>query len=106
MAGSRSARRARYNQNTSLVRYDPKAWAQFVAGSNLEDVSLRSYYLGDEVNYETYGYVTQNGATGNGEAKLLTELLADAVSVGAITIPSPCDVADFKFSWNLSSPLL
>src|ERR1035437_4785568 len=62
-------------------------WQNFVWGSKLEEVPLHNYYLGHapeditDVEYE----------------KILTELLADSVAVGAITLPSPYRPDDFVF---------
>src|ERR1017187_7003246 len=62
-------------------------WQQFTWGSSSADVSLHEYYLGhapEDITDEEY-------------EKLLAELFADAVVVGAIALPDPYKPADFSF---------
>ena len=61
-------------------------WDRFVADSGLHDKSLYGYYLG---NVPDYPDEAEN-------EKVLAELFADAVDLGAITLPSPYKVEDFQ----------
>ena len=61
------------------------AWVRFVKNSGLEGVGLHEYYFGGE----------QSRLTDAQYVKVLGDLLADAVSVGAIVIPSPHKPEDF-----------
>lgn len=89
------------------TKYDRRVWSQFVKDSELKSLSLREYYLGsyENPNPKTWGYLTEESVTVDGSLKILTELFADAVDVGAIILPPPYNAADFEFAWDHSSTL-
>lgn len=74
-------------------------WDEFVEGSGLADVRLDQYYLGKEMTDIRSSKKNEEELT-----KLYTELFADAVSMGVITLPSPYQVEDFKFAIYAGSP--
>ena len=75
-------------QGIAGARYLPKAWGEFLNESGLTAVRLHQYYLGQAPPL----------LYGSDYRKLLSELLADAVAVGAIVIPSPYTLADFQLA--------
>src|ERR1035437_2697628 len=64
-----------------------KPWKEFVKDSGVGTVKMHNYYLGKN---------TQAGERVDYE-KLLTEMLADAVSAGAILLPEPYVAEDFQY---------
>src|ERR1039458_3410219 len=67
--------------------FDGWKWDQFVRAAGLERASLDEYYLGKIVS----------NATESGCKKLFANLFSDAVSSGAVFLPSPYTHDDFTF---------
>ena len=68
------------------VKFNRSEWAQFLKDSRLANVNIYKYYLGSipsKITFEDYD-------------KVLTELFADAVEVGAVVLPEPYKAADFR----------
>src|ERR1039458_8567626 len=68
------------------VTCDPAKWEEFVQDNGRGSIKLFQYYLGsgtDQPTAEEY-------------EKLFSELLADAVTVGAIAFPDPYKPEDFQ----------
>src|ERR1039458_6255214 len=70
-----------------IVSPGQQKWHDFVANSELEDVNIHEYYLGH----------TYPSPTDEGYEKMVTELFADAVEVGAVVIPDELRAEDFTF---------
>jgi hypothetical protein len=68
------------------VKLDYEKWDEFIRGTGLRGVGVREYYLGEDVV----------SASDVEVQKVFTELLADAVSVGAVVLPVPYTVASFE----------
>src|ERR1035437_4932500 len=73
--------------NAKIAGYHLVEWTRFVNSSGLEKINLHEYYLGEELLQ----------ITNDDYAKLLTELFADAVAVGAIVLPRLYKAEDFLF---------
>ena len=69
------------------VTFDGKKWAAFVTKNGLSNVSVTKYYL--KVPPRSPGVPERE--------KVMLELFADAVQLGAITIPSSYIWKDFEF---------
>ena len=63
-------------------------WDEFVNNCGLVNKKLYDYYLGKNINNRTV----------NADEKLITELFADAVEVGALILPPPHTTQDFIFT--------
>src|ERR1017187_6209721 len=70
------------------VVYDPAAWQDFVRESELGSVPIAEYYLGRNAQHYT----------GPEHEKVMDELFADAVAVGAITLPPSYKAQSFTFA--------
>ena|ERR1035437_2933334 len=92
-AGQGKTRRASGLQPTTEpavigTMVDERAWKTFVAQSLPPSTKLFSYYLGkDAATSESIDY-----------QKLVSELFADAVAVGAVLLPAPLTADKFEFS--------
>ena|ERR1035437_3658498 len=88
-AGRGQTRRAQATalQPGRLMGVDDEKWVEFVFGSNSQGVSLRDYYCP--------GAKKQFGP--KDLEKVVTELFADMVSVGAIVLPRGKVTADYAF---------
>src|ERR1035437_6927799 len=88
-AGRGQSRRAQAAalQQGKLMGVDDEKWVEFVSGSNSQGVSLRDYYCP--------GVKKPFGP--KDLEKVVTELFADMVSVGAITLPRGKVTADYAF---------
>ena len=62
-------------------------WEKFVEEGGLKNMNLYQYYLNE----------TPFDPTAEEEARVATELLADAVSIGAIVLPTPFTPENFTF---------
>src|ERR1035437_6915780 len=71
--------------------FDEGKWNDFVNGAGLERMRMDRYYLG--------GALPRNltKRTKLGCEKLLTNLFADAILVGAVVLPDPYNYEDFTF---------
>ena len=92
-SGKGKTRRARIvvarAQPAPLV-FDRGIWDNFVETSGVKTTKLLYYYLGrDPAAWTNEGYL-----------RATLDMFADAVSVGAIALPSGCSVDDFEFSIN------
>ena|ERR1039458_2632387 len=65
------------------------AWARFVKHSGLKNVGLHEYYFGGKQS---------SGLVDAQYIKVVGDLFADAVSVGAIVLPSPYEPDDFMIT--------
>ena len=72
--------------------FNRQKWQVFLRESDLEGMSLHKYYLGKKDSHVP-DYQLE---------KVVTELFADAVEVGAIILPSPYKPADFEFKVKAS----
>lgn len=92
-SGSGKVRRARATSvgNGTAVLCDKQKWEEFVSSQGLEQLTLQEYYLGDS------GLSGKSQHTTERYKKIHIELFKDAVTVGAINIPNPYTVDDFKF---------
>ena len=68
------------------ILVDVVAWKQFVENSDLERTRLYQYYLGE------LGKSPQDDL---GYARILNDFFADAVTIGAVVLPSPYTAGDF-----------
>src|ERR1022692_4702623 len=73
-----------------VVGYEPDKWTEFVSGGVLGPVRVDKYYL---------GRIPRPKKNGDYE-KIIAELFADAISVGAVVLPSPYVAEDFEFIVN------
>ena len=69
------------------AEFDTEKWNEFVEGGELAKVKLYDYYLGERAD-ENY--------TNAEHGQVLTELLLDAETVGALSLPSPYKAEDFQ----------
>ena len=76
------------NTTGKPVTFKQKKWEKFARDSKLNSNKLQQYYLGKS---------TSVLMTDTDYEQVLSELLADAATVGAITIPSPHQAEDFEF---------
>src|ERR1035437_3437467 len=96
-SGKGQARRTQvvYQTQPALtVPCDQDKWLKFVQESGLTGVKVYKYYLGEKAK-KTY--------TDAEHGKVLAELFADAVAVGAVALPKPSTLADFEFLVDSSS---
>src|ERR1022692_3804000 len=70
------------------VLFTSTPWEKFIRESGLRFVHLNEYYLGSETE----------DLTASDYEKLLTELVADAVVVGAMVLPAQYEAKDFLFT--------
>src|ERR1039458_1220389 len=70
------------------VKYDHAKWEEFVICNGLKSVRVYEYYIGRGISHH------DSDAERN---KVVNELFADAVEVGAIFLPSSTKVEDFQF---------
>ena len=80
--------------------YDRGIWSEFVKSSDMMTAKVYPYYLGKSAS-------SPPDYTFADHEKVVTELLADFVAVGALTLPSPYTADDFgikmtdgNHSWN------
>ena len=66
---------------------DWQKWSDFVNSSGLKNVSLYKYYIGKE----------SEQCSDAEHEEMLSELITDAVTVGAVQLPSPYVPEDFVF---------
>ena len=92
-AGTGKTRRGKAVAAQAQATYNKFAWDEFLNDNGIAKVGVAKYYLGHDVQ-------------GPSEAeynKVLCEIFADLVSVGAIVLPSPYKAEDFKF--KLAPPI-
>lgn len=79
------------------VEFHGDQWNKFVRSSGLDvdGVTVRQYYLGDDVNEDI---------TSDDLEKLFAELFTDAVAVGALTLPLPGIAESFRFRIRSGGP--
>src|ERR1035437_6064118 len=69
------------------VSFAPRSWTEFVQTIGAGRVKLYQYYLGETaLEYD-------NGS----REKLLSELLADTIAAGVVSLPGSYEAADFEF---------
>jgi hypothetical protein len=73
--------------------FDYGKWADFLAGGELDDVSVFKYYLGDKGGAAR----TRENMPVEDLEKLATELFADVVAIGAVELPDGYSADDFEF---------
>ena len=69
--------------------YNYEKWAEFLEKSGLRNVKACKYYLGRDEHWTAYSEEEHS--------RLITDLFADAVTVGALELPDPYVAHDFKF---------
>lgn len=74
------------------VSFQWEKWTKFVRAGDLGKVRLYEYYLGKKYTNGVYSYAEHE--------KVITELFADSVSVGAFTLPSSYKAEDFLFAMD------
>ena len=92
-AGKGKSRRAQSNLSTEnetgvSVVSQPKKWEEFVYDGGLQDVCLYDYY---------HGAGSRNQCSPAEYKMIVGELFADAVAVGALSLPNPWKADDFEF---------
>ena len=86
-AGAKSSKSADGAKKQELdVGFYRGRWDRFVTDSGMQNKSLYGYYLGYCPDYPDEAE----------NEKVLAELFADAVDLGAITLPSPYKLEDFQ----------
>ena len=75
--------------------YKDKNWSEFTKNNGLDDVTLYEYYLGEGASQ-----YSKDDAI----AKVLSELLADAIVLGEVALPVPYTAADFEFQISSGAP--
>jgi hypothetical protein len=82
--------------NASEILVDEEKWGEFVDSGGLADVPIYGYYL--QKNASKLITIFQIGELpDDADMKVVRELFADAVSVGAIVLPESYDADDFEF---------
>lgn len=81
-----------FSSSQTEASFDMDKWREFVQESQLGSITVKKYYCGD-VPLGFYGY-----------ARIAQEVLADAVEVGAVVLPSAYMAEDFEFLWNNIRP--
>jgi hypothetical protein len=92
-SGKGKTRRAQSTEPKShpqAATCDKDKWYEFINSSQLKNVQVYEYYF---KNSEEPDFLD----TDADREKVIKELFADFVAVGAITLPSKYDVADFEF---------
>ena len=91
-AGKGKARRGQVTVSSgeAIFAMDMNKWQDFVSGSGLEGVTLREYYVEDFT-------VNALGISPGAYTKIIAEIFADAVAIGAIVLPKPYKADDFEF---------
>src|ERR1039458_2233951 len=94
-AGQGKTRRAQQAQpaNKEAVHNKPEKWEEFIKNSGLTSAKLHQYYLKN----------TPKPLTHEDYNKLMNELFADCVAVGAITLPNPYEAKDFEFKVRINN---
>src|ERR1017187_8346567 len=67
--------------------HHPEKWEEFIRAAGLEDVKVYDYYLGQRSSHSNSNLE---------RSRVATELFEDAVAVGAIVLPKPYVIGDFK----------
>src|ERR1039458_5086384 len=81
------------SKRKAVPAFHEDRWEAFVNDGKLSNISLWKYYLGNKSEWvKRYSY-----------ENLATELFADAVAVGAITLPDPYEANDFQFASSVST---
>ena len=90
-SGKGQQRRVQAGANVPVARevvtYDEGKWSEFVRGGRMQRVGVREYYLGKDLSFKS---------DDQEQDELISELFADAVEVGMITLPSRAKVEDFQ----------
>ena len=79
--------------NPDMSAFSEKSWDEFVASTGIKTTKLFRYYLGDDVALPSDSQYE----------KLVDEMFADMVSVGAIVLPRPYESRDFVFKMEKPS---
>ena len=90
-----------YTDGPPTVIFQREKWLEFLRSTGVQSVKLQQYYLGR----------TAKDLQSADYEKIVTELFADAVASGALTLPAPHKAEDFKFQvtgiypWNMTATL-
>jgi hypothetical protein len=109
-AGKGKARRARMMPSEApsknkAITYKQGRWFEFLESNKLKKVGLYKYYLGEGAIMDRGGVARAGkGWNDDDHEKVVTELFADAVEVGMITLPEDYEVEDFEFSYVPDRP--
>src|ERR1039458_1241714 len=76
------------------VNYNAQKWTDFTTTVKIEKTTLDQYYTGGSMDGQSW---LDDTIAHPGYEKIYNELFADAVTVGAITLPNPYTVQDFHF---------